>query len=101
MDKFTSEKLMENKSINNNSIENNSLESYNSGKTVTGGIETLIDNCGRLADAGKIIESIRAAKYSEGLKCDHCSSSEVIKYGKYKNIQRYKCKCCGKTFLKD
>ncbi len=46
----------------------------------------------------KLIESIRTAKYSEGLKCDHCSSPEVIKYGKYKGIQRYKCKCCGRTF---
>ncbi len=52
----------------------------------------------RILVIDKLIESIRGAKYSEGVKCDHCSSSEVIKYGKYKNIQRYKCKCCGRTF---
>jgi transposase-like protein len=46
----------------------------------------------------KLIEKIITAKFSEGLKCDHCSSSEVIKYGRYKGIQRYKCNCCGKTF---
>jgi transposase-like protein len=46
-----------------------------------------------------LIEMIRAAKFSEGLKCVRCSSSNVIKFGKYKgSIQRYKCNCCGKTF---
>lgn len=30
--------------------------------------------------------------------CPNCNSSEYIKYGSYKGIQRYKCKDCWKTF---
>lgn len=32
--------------------------------------------------------------------CPICDSSKFIKYGSYKEIQRYKCKECGKTFSK-
>lgn len=32
--------------------------------------------------------------------CPICGSSEYIKYGSYKEIQRYKCKECRKTFSK-
>lgn len=33
-------------------------------------------------------------------KCPYCNNKDFIKYGMYKNIQRYKCKdnTCGKTF---
>ncbi|MEE0932532.1 MAG: hypothetical protein U0L64_05880 [Clostridium sp.] len=36
-------------------------------------------------------------------KCPYCESKKVIKYGMYKNIQRYKCKdsMCGKTFTNE
>lgn len=30
--------------------------------------------------------------------CPHCKNSMIIKYGKYNNEQRYKCKNCNKTF---
>ncbi len=30
--------------------------------------------------------------------CPHCQSREIIKHSKYKNIQRYKCKSCKRTF---
>lgn len=30
--------------------------------------------------------------------CPHCSSENYIRFGKYKDIQRYKCKNCKKTF---
>lgn len=30
--------------------------------------------------------------------CPHCKSTMIIKYGKYNNEQRYKCKDCCKTF---
>lgn len=33
-------------------------------------------------------------------ECPHCSSNEIIKYGNYKNGQRYRCKNCGRTFSK-
>lgn len=32
--------------------------------------------------------------------CPACGGNKYIKYGKYKNIQRYKCKECSKTFSK-
>lgn len=31
-------------------------------------------------------------------QCPFCSSEAFIKYGRYKNIQRYQCKSCKKTF---
>ena len=31
-------------------------------------------------------------------ECSHCKSSNIIKYGTYKNRQRYKCRNCNKTF---
>lgn len=34
----------------------------------------------------------------EVTKCPHCNNAYVIKYGKYKNEQRYQCKACHKTF---
>lgn len=30
--------------------------------------------------------------------CPHCNSNNFIKYGKYNNLQRFKCKNCYKTF---
>lgn len=30
--------------------------------------------------------------------CPHCNCQSFIKYGFFKGIQRYKCKCCKKTF---
>lgn len=30
--------------------------------------------------------------------CPHCNSEDFIKYGKYKNIPRFKCKGCCRTF---
>lgn len=30
--------------------------------------------------------------------CPHCKSNSTIKHGSYKNIQRFKCKNCTKTF---
>ena len=32
--------------------------------------------------------------------CPNCHGNKYIKYGSYKEIQRYKCKDCGKTFSK-
>ena len=32
------------------------------------------------------------------IKCPHCLSEIIIKYGAYKDRQRYKCKPCNKTF---
>lgn len=37
-------------------------------------------------------------RFSESRECPHCSSHEVVRYGKYSGKQRYKCKSCGITF---
>ena len=39
-------------------------------------------------------------KINTRTKCPYCESKNIIKYGMYRNIQRYKCKkpMCGKTF---
>ena len=33
-------------------------------------------------------------------ECPNCSEKNYIKFGKYNDVQRYKCKKCGKTFSK-
>jgi len=35
------------------------------------------------------------------MKCKHCQSENVIKYGKYKDVQRYYCKDCSSKFKAD
>ncbi|HOL98894.1 MAG TPA: hypothetical protein PLQ08_10300, partial [Bacteroidales bacterium] len=32
-------------------------------------------------------------------ECPHCGSKHFIKFGKYVNISRYRCKVCRRTFL--
>lgn len=51
-----------------------------------------------IIDSPSLMDLIKISEYSEDIKCAHCSSFHIIKYGKYKNTQRYKCKCCEKTF---
>ncbi|MCC5909276.1 MAG: IS1595 family transposase [Clostridiaceae bacterium] len=46
----------------------------------------------------KIIEELRETKFSKGLVCPRCDGKEVVRFGKYNNRQRYKCKSCNKTF---
>jgi len=45
-----------------------------------------------------IIEEVRDAKFDDGLTCPHCENTYVIRWGKYKGRQKYKCKSCGKFF---
>lgn len=33
-----------------------------------------------------------------GVKCPHCQSTMIVGYGQQKNVKRYKCKSCSKTF---
>jgi transposase-like protein len=32
-------------------------------------------------------------------KCPYCESEHFVKYGKYINVPRYRCKSCKRTFL--
>ncbi|MGF9711426.1 IS1595-like element ISPana1 family transposase, partial [Paenibacillus naphthalenovorans] len=47
---------------------------------------------------GRLINEIRETRFKEGFECPHCSSEHVVRFGKYNGRQRYRCKCCGKTF---
>jgi transposase-like protein len=40
----------------------------------------------------------RDSRFSQGKCCFHCKSSNIIKFGKTKGKQRFKCKDCGRTF---
>jgi transposase-like protein len=65
-------------------------------------IQTLFDNMGELLSIKSIANSIyndgREHRYSSGVACVHCGSISVIKYGKTRGAQRFKCKDCHKTF---
>jgi transposase-like protein len=45
-----------------------------------------------------IIHEIRELKFKDGFYCPHCNNKHIVRYGKHKGMQRYKCKDCGKTF---
>jgi putative transposase len=38
-------------------------------------------------------------KYSAAVVCKYCQSTQVIKYGSYKNVPRYFCKACQRKFV--
>ncbi|AOY74551.1 IS1/IS1595 family N-terminal zinc-binding domain-containing protein [Clostridium formicaceticum] len=42
--------------------------------------------------------AIKGGEPEDDIKCPHCKSLEVIKHGKVKEKQRYRCKECTKTF---
>ena len=44
------------------------------------------------------IEEIRKKRYSSGFFCPHCSSRKVVRFGCYRDHQRYLCRSCKKTF---
>jgi len=45
-----------------------------------------------------IIDEVRLSRFEDGYTCPHCASKEVVRYGKSKGKQRYKCKTCEKYF---
>ena len=47
---------------------------------------------------GRLINEMRETRFKEGFECPHCSSEHVVRFGKYNGRQRYRCKCCSKTF---
>jgi transposase-like protein/IS1 family transposase len=47
---------------------------------------------------GRMIDEMRETRFKEGFKCPHCTSEHIVRFGKYKGRQRYKCKACCKTF---
>jgi transposase-like protein len=49
-------------------------------------------------NAKRFILSLVKNRWENEVYCVYCGSKEVIKWGKYKGLQRYKCKKCNKTF---
>jgi hypothetical protein len=47
---------------------------------------------------GRLINDMRETRFKEGFECPHCASEHVVRFGKYNGGQRYRCKCCKKTF---
>lgn len=47
---------------------------------------------------GRLINEMRETRFNEGFECPHCASEHVVRFGKYNGRQRYRCKCCNKTF---
>ena len=45
--------------------------------------------------AANLLQQVR---WRDGLQCPRCRSESVIKYGSYREYQRYRCKNCGRTF---
>ena len=43
-------------------------------------------------------DMIRKIRWKDGVYCPHCKSRNIIKWGRYKLFQRYKCKDCKRTF---
>lgn len=48
--------------------------------------------------SGRLINEMRETRFKEGFECPHCISEHVVRFGKYNGRQRYRCKCCSKTF---
>ncbi|MED4750815.1 IS1595 family transposase [Brevibacillus choshinensis] len=48
--------------------------------------------------SGRLIDEMRETRFKEGFECPHCASEFIVRFGKYSGRQRYKCKCCLKTF---
>jgi transposase-like protein len=47
---------------------------------------------------GRLINEMRETRFKGGFKCPHCTSEHVVRFGKVKGRQRYRCKSCLKTF---
>lgn len=55
-----------------------------------------------LASSGEEQESVKSledSRFSNGIFCPKCGCLEnIVKFGRYKDLQRYRCKDCGSTF---
>ena len=44
------------------------------------------------------LDTCAEQRFSEGLVCPHCGKKHIVKFGRARGKQRYRCKDCGKTF---
>ena len=56
---------------------------------------------GNISKVAKLMEDIIRLRMDieKGLKCKFCGSGNVVRYGKYKGVQRYFCKNCKRKFV--
>jgi len=45
-----------------------------------------------------ILDNLNNKGFNDNMFCPHCKSNNIIKNGKYKGKQRFRCKDCGKNF---
>jgi transposase-like protein len=58
-------------------------------------------NIQRLIDEAKCYEVVRELRWTEGVRCPHCGSGEIIKRGfdeRQTHRQRYICQACQRQF---
>ncbi|MBO9131533.1 IS1595 family transposase [Bacillus sp. 165] len=51
-----------------------------------------------IVQTGTLVDEMRETRFAEGFVCPHCTCEFVVRFGKYKGRQRYRCKACRKTF---
>lgn len=45
-----------------------------------------------------LIRGVRERRLADGLRCPHCDSEEVIRWGHFSGRQRYRCRSCRRCF---
>jgi len=51
-----------------------------------------------LSSEGECVGFFRRVRWPNGVVCPVCSSTSVIKWGRYRSYRRYLCKGCGRAF---
>lgn len=49
-------------------------------------------------DLDRSLREIRRIRWSDGLRCVFCSADEIVRWGKQRGKQRYRCRACGRCF---
>lgn len=49
-------------------------------------------------DTLRFIRAVRDARFPHGIACVHCQKNELQRWGSAHGRQRYRCKCCRRTF---
>lgn len=50
------------------------------------------------AEALRLIECVRDARFAHGRICPHCSGTHVVLWGSFRSRRRYRCRTCDRTF---
>ena len=46
----------------------------------------------------RLLNQLISSKQEQITECPHCQSSTIVRFGKYRDRQRYKCQKCNRTF---